>query len=59
MIYICKVGTMPSMVQLKHHYKIEVGKTIIYRFIKEHNWRIGKITKVNDDGYFFVKRIND
>lgn len=59
MIYTCKVGTLPSTIQLKYHYKIEPGKTIVYRFVREHNWRIGEITKVNEDGYFFVKRIED
>ena len=56
-IYVCKVGTLPSEIRLKHNYKIEVGKQIAYRFEREHNWQEGEIWKVNDDGYFFVRRL--
>lgn len=57
----CKVGTMPELIWLKHRYKIEVGKIILFRRWRtlswEHNWKQGHIWQVNSDGYFFVELI--
>jgi len=58
-LHNCKVGTIPSRIQLKHNYKIREGIFIVYRFENEHNWKVGQITEVHDSGYFFVRRIDD
>lgn len=52
----CKIGTIPSLVILKYRYKIKVGKRIIFREDQiGSKWMRGKITQVNDNGYFFVE----
>ena len=56
-IYNCKVGTIPSRIILRHNYKIKEGQQIIFRFYNEREWRDGEIWKVNEDGYFFVRRM--
>ena len=56
-VYNCKVGTIPSQIQLKRNYKIEVGASIKWRHKGYFHWEDGEIWKVNDDGYFFVRLI--
>ncbi len=48
-LHTCKVGTIPSRIELKYNYKIEVGKIIKWRNENEFQWRDGEIWKVNDE----------
>jgi hypothetical protein len=48
----CKLGTIPSYVQLFRAYKIRVGLKVKFRKKGEYNWREAWIYAVHDDGYF-------
>lgn len=37
-----------------YNYKVEVGKVIWFRYKREYDWHLGKITQVNPGSYFFV-----
>ena len=55
----CKVGTIPEYIWLRHHYKIVVGKIILFRRLWSgqwtHRWEKGRIWRVNPRGFFFVE----
>lgn len=57
-IHRCKVGTIPGLVVLKAGTKPSVDKKIEFRNPAHGSkWQFGRVTKVNDDGYFFIDLI--
>ena len=55
----CKLGTMPALIQLRFGYRIREGLLIQFRHGGEgyEKWHVGRVWKVNPDGYFFVEWI--
>jgi hypothetical protein len=58
-VYHCKVGTIPASIIIKGRPKIQEDSRINFRYTRDDSstTRLGKIDKVNDDGYFFVALI--
>ena len=50
-IISAKVGTMPELIQLRHNYKLTVGKTVLYRPLHAVSGRRGTTIEPRDRRY--------